>query len=58
MIFLTNDSRRISRTEVKRKIRSKSSVGILSISDWEFETDMALQAALWAASATADVEAA
>lgn len=32
-IFLTNDNRRISRAEVKRKMRSKSSMGIHSIRD-------------------------
>jgi len=40
--FLTDDDRRMSRTEVKRRIRSKSSAGSLSIEDWESKADMAL----------------
>jgi len=32
-IFLTDDDRRMSRAEVRRRIRSKSSVGNLSIKD-------------------------
>ena len=39
-MFLTDDSRRMSLAEVKRKTRSKSSVGSLSVSGGEIETDM------------------
>jgi len=40
--FLTDDDRRMSRAEVKRRIRSKSSVGSLSIEDWGSRADMVL----------------
>jgi len=40
VMFLTDDNRRISGTEVKRKIRSKSSTGNLSASDGRVEADI------------------
>ena len=41
--FLTDNDRRMSRAEVKRRIRSKSSVGSLSIEDRGSRADMVLQ---------------
>jgi len=43
MMFLTKDNRRMSGAEVKRKIRSQSSMGSLSISDGGSEVDMTLK---------------
>ena len=41
-VFLTDDDRRMSRAEVRRRIRSKSSMGNLSIKDLESKPDMVL----------------
>ena len=55
MTFLTDDSRRMSRAEVSRKICSKSSVGNVSVSDGGFEADMSCVMVLRVPSADVEV---